>query len=69
MELTMLLTVNGKKYNPDAKYVDEMLKQLKLKASSALIGKNGLIAHKEKFQCTAVEDGDRIGIIRFTGGG
>lgn len=66
----MKLKVNGNEMEvKDEITVSALLEQLKLNASYTVVEINGRILSKAGYSATVLEDGDKIELIRFVGGG
>ena len=66
----MKIIVNGNDYNLDKVItIQELLSRLSLKKELVAVEVNKNILKKEKYEDTAVNDGDKIEIVHFVGGG
>lgn len=65
----MNLTVNGKPMRTDSLTIVELLGELSLDAAKVVVEHNGQVAHRERWNERALEEGDRLEIVRFVGGG
>ncbi|HHW42463.1 sulfur carrier protein ThiS [Desulfofundulus thermobenzoicus] len=66
----MLVVINGKKTElPDEITLADMLTQRKLNPETVLIEYNGELVPKELWPGVVLNDGDRLEILRFVGGG
>ncbi len=63
------LTVNGQSQSCDVGTVDELLQQLQLAQSQVAVELNGTIVPRDAFGDMPLQDGDRLEIVRFVGGG
>lgn len=66
----MNLTLNGttRSYPPIAT-LSELLQHLQLDPARVAIEHNGIIVPQDRFAATALNDGDRLEIVQFVGGG
>ena len=53
----------------EAKNVADLLKNLGVTSQKIALERNGEILHAERWSVTPVEEGDRIEVIQFVGGG
>ncbi|WP_341474060.1 sulfur carrier protein ThiS [Desulfofundulus thermobenzoicus] len=64
------MVINGKKTElPDEITLADMLTQRKLNPETVLIEYNGELVPKELWPGVVLNDGDRLEILRFVGGG
>ncbi len=66
----MKVIVNGQSHsvaNPQT--IDGLVRELKLIPETLLIEHNGTALHREEWQRRAVQDGDKIELIRVVAGG
>lgn len=63
------LTINGQPQSCNAATIDALLCHLNLAHSQVAIELNGTIIPRDAFGDTALQDGDRLEIVRFVGGG
>lgn len=66
----MKITVNGREREvADGLTLAQLLSEMKLDARSLAVERNQSIAEREDFESTVIEDGDRLEIVQFVGGG
>ncbi|AJF07124.1 sulfur carrier protein ThiS [Geoalkalibacter subterraneus] len=66
----MKITVNGREREvADGLTLTQLLSEMKLDPRSLAIERNQTIAERENFDTTIIEDGDRLEIVQFVGGG
>lgn len=65
----MTFIVNGKEHNMEIKTLIDLMSHYKIDPLSVVVEKNGLIVHRENYDETLIEEGDRFEIVRFVGGG
>ncbi len=65
----MTFIVNGKEHNLDINNLIDLLAHYSIDPLSVVVEKNGVIVHRENYDRTSIEDGDRFEIVRFVGGG
>jgi thiamine biosynthesis protein ThiS len=66
----MNITLNGEPYEFEAELsITELLSNLSLVAAKVAVERNLQIVPRSVFIETKIEDGDRIEIVRFIGGG
>ncbi len=65
----MNFTVNGKEHNMEIKTLVDLMSHYKIDSLSVVVEKNGVIVHRESYEGTLIEEGDRFEIVRFVGGG
>ncbi len=66
----MRITVNGEGKDFDAPLaVADLLAELNLEPRKVAVERNLAIVPKSSFETTIVDDGDRIEIVQFVGGG
>lgn len=65
----MNIVLNGEQKKVDAATVAELVQSLALPAAALLIEHNGLALHRDEWQGRALQDNDRIEIIRIVAGG
>ena len=63
------LILNGNPKETSAKTVDALLKELNLLPTQVAVEQNGTVLFRQEFEKTAVNEGDRIEIIRVVAGG
>ena len=49
--------------------INELLTSLQLEASGVAVERNRSIVFRQDFAATSLQDGDRLEIVRFVGGG
>ena len=66
----MTITVNGKEKQFTTPHtVEELLASLELDAARVAVERNRDILPKSRFAATTLNDGDRLEIVQFVGGG
>ncbi|MDY6847706.1 MAG: sulfur carrier protein ThiS [Geoalkalibacter sp.] len=66
----MKITVNGREREvADGLTLAQLLSEMKMDARSLAVERNQIIAEREDFEATVLEDGDRLEIVQFVGGG
>ena len=65
----MTFIVNGKEHNMEIKTLVDLMAHYKIDPLSVVVEKNGVIVHRENYDGTLIEEGDRFEIVRFVGGG
>jgi thiamine biosynthesis protein ThiS len=66
----MKITVNGHEREvADGLTLAQLLSEMKLAPHSLAVERNQAIAEREDFAATVIEDGDRLEIVQFVGGG
>lgn len=66
----MQIRLNGKPREiPSAATINSLLLELKLSNASVAVEHNGEIVPKEKFSQTLLNEGDRVEVVQFVGGG
>jgi len=66
----MKITVNGRAREvADGLNLAQLLSEMKLDPRSLAVEHNQAIAERENFDTTIIEDGDRLEIVQFVGGG
>jgi len=66
----MKITVNGREREvADGLTLAQLLSEMKMDARSLAVERNQAIAEREDFAATVIEDGDRLEIVQFVGGG
>ena len=66
----MLLTINGEDRTiENAANVEELLGQLGIAATKVAVERNLEIVPKSEHASTVIEDGDKIEVVQFVGGG
>ncbi len=66
----MKLNVNGKEMEAkEETTVSQLLEQLKLNPSYTVVEINGRILSRAGYAATVLEEGDKVELIRFVGGG
>jgi sulfur carrier protein len=67
----MNLRINGEQLQVESNIqtIDDLLTFLKLQDRIVVVEQNGEIVTKEQYQEQPVNDGDRIEIVQFVGGG
>lgn len=63
------LIVNGQSQTSNAATLGELLESLQLTQNAVAIEYNGSIVARSAFSQTLLQDGDRLEIVRFVGGG
>ncbi len=63
------LTLNGQLRSSSAATIEALLQQLQLADNQVAIELNGTIIPREAFSTTPLQQGDRLEIVRFVGGG
>jgi thiamine biosynthesis protein ThiS len=63
------LTINGQPQSCDVANIDALLLHLQLAHRQVAIELNGTIVPRDTFGDTVLQDGDRLEIVRFVGGG
>jgi sulfur carrier protein len=63
------LTINGQPQTCDVTNIEALLRHLQLAHRQVAIELNGCIVPRDAFSDTALQDGDRLEIVRFVGGG
>ena len=65
------LTVNGEVviFEGDGLLLVDLLQQRQLRADRVAVERNGAIVGREAWASTQLEDGDRLEIVHFVGGG
>lgn len=63
------LTLNGQLRPCSAATIEALLQQLQLADNQVAIELNGTIIPREAFSTTPLQQGDRLEIVRFVGGG
>lgn len=67
---TMTLVINGKRETlPVFGSLEALLKHYGLNRDIVMVEKNGEIISRESFAQTVLQDGDRLEIVHFVGGG
>ncbi|MDY0323905.1 MAG: sulfur carrier protein ThiS [Candidatus Carbobacillus sp.] len=67
---TMTLVINGKREKlPVFGSLEALLKHYGLNRDIVMVEKNGKIISRESFAETVLQDGDRLEIVHFVGGG
>ncbi|NJR66109.1 MAG: thiamine biosynthesis protein ThiS [Leptolyngbyaceae cyanobacterium CRU_2_3] len=71
--LPMTIQVNGEPYpcgNPDAKtQLPQLLEQLGMNPRLVAVEYNGEILHRQFWESTVIQEGDRLEIVTIVGGG
>nr|MBO2504667.1 thiamine biosynthesis protein ThiS [Bacilli bacterium] len=69
--MTLQLYINGQKTEVDnnVKNVADLLKSFQLQGRIVVVEQNGKIILKEQYDKQPVNDGDKIEIVHFVGGG
>jgi thiamine biosynthesis protein ThiS len=68
--LTMMLFLNGEEVGaPDGVTVAGFLDSLEMPRTGVAVERNREIVPKSLFEATRLEDGDRLEIVQFVGGG
>ena len=65
----MKLVLNGKEREVAASQVEELVAELGLPLSAALVEHNGIALLRSEWTKTGLRDGDRLEIIRMVAGG
>ena len=66
----MTILINGKKkIIPDACTVSDLLDYLGVEPGAVAVERNAMVVRKEHFDLLALEEGDKLEIVRFVGGG
>lgn len=66
----MLLTVNGERREvPDGMNLSGLLDSLGLSGAALVVERNGHVVARQDAQRVILEDGDRLELVRFVGGG
>jgi thiamine biosynthesis protein ThiS len=66
----VLVQINGKPESICSELsIDELLSFKRLDRACVVLELNGIIVKKERFGLTKLNDGDRVEILRFVGGG
>ena len=66
----MKIIVNGQSHSiADPQTIDGLVQELKLIPETLLIEHNGRALHRQEWQRQAVQDGDKIELIRVVAGG
>jgi thiamine biosynthesis protein ThiS len=66
----MTVTVNGRaRQLPPSFTVAQLLELLQLEAALVAVERNQTIVPRNAFDQTSLQDGDRLEIVRFVGGG
>lgn len=65
----MKLLLNGQEHSVKALQVEELVAELGLPISAALVEHNGIALLRSEWAHTALQDGDRLEIIRMVAGG
>jgi len=68
--MTISITINGEARDiPHAMSVAELLSTFQLEAKKIAVERNLEIVPRSAYQAVSVEDGDKLEIVRFVGGG
>ena len=62
-------TVNGQPMTLQAQSLAELLRLLDLQDFAVVAEVNGHIVPRESFACFSLQEGDKIELVRFVGGG
>ncbi|MBU3665602.1 MAG: sulfur carrier protein ThiS [Chthoniobacterales bacterium] len=65
----MNITVNGANREVRASQVEELVTELGLPVSAALVEHNGIALLRSEWASTALNDGDRLEVVRMVAGG
>jgi thiamine biosynthesis protein ThiS len=66
----MVLTVNGEDREfPEPLTLTGLLEQLSLASTRVAVERNGVIVPREQFAGLSLEEGDRLEVVHFVGGG
>jgi sulfur carrier protein len=63
------LVINGDQKKSDAKTLAELIESLGMKADRVAIELNREIVSRSQWESTLLNDGDRLEIVHFVGGG
>ncbi len=64
-----MLQVNGTERNADGLTVEALIAQEGLPRDRVAVERNGEIVPRARYADTVLQDGDRVEIVRFVGGG
>ncbi len=65
----MKLLLNGNEHEVRALHVEDLVAELRLPLSAALVEHNGMALLRSEWAATELNDGDRLEIIRMVAGG
>ena len=67
----MKLKINGKikEFQNNIESVSELLKALNINSKFVAVELNGNVVYKENFETAKINDGDRVEVVSFVGGG
>ena len=67
----MKLRINGeiKEFDEKIKNVSELLETLNINSNFVAVELNGNVVYRENFETTKINDGDRVEVVSFVGGG
>jgi len=66
----MQLIINGQPQNvQEALLLSDLIAQLNMKAERVAVERNGVIVPRNDWPQTALQNGDRLEIVHFVGGG
>ncbi len=65
----MRLVINGKEQNYTAVTLDGLIEELGMKGDRVAVELNREIVPRGNWSATALQDGDRLEIVHFVGGG
>ena len=67
--MTQIILNGVQKEIPNGWYISNLLKQLQVDKKEVAVERNLNVVVKSNFETTDLENGDRVEIVRFVGGG
>ena len=66
----MNIKINGEDFTvEDLASITQIIEKLEIKDKVLAVAQNGVVVKKDKWDSTQVEDGDKLELLEFVGGG